>query len=404
MKHLRHPLRTANAVKGRIATYLDQKRFVDFGERRFCGDARYDLRNVTRGFVSRIDDSGDDAALFERICTAYIKAVEQQRYAAEIYQPSEWWRDVRERSLGPVMHALQTRDFVTLRKMYRNFFRDRCSTGLIGMPYGMSQGYLGGKSKDFYRRLYLTDVLYRIYCWIERTEGRFHLCDLAGPRIGNPFGVEIEETLVTTAAAYQHYCAWRLSSELGSGRNLIAEIGGGFGGTAYYLLRDRTDSTYLDFDVPESIALTSYYLLKAFPKLNFLLYGEKDLTSEELSAADVLLMPLFEIEKVPVKSVDIVFSSHAIYDVSCKAMAGYLENIGRITQGCFLCIGNSQRATTISRMASERVAPFQLIAQRPSGWNSHSYSTESEIECLYSVGNIQDVQQDKRHGGLATCR
>jgi hypothetical protein len=404
MKHLRHPLRTANAVRGRVAAYLDRKRFVDRGERRFRGDARYNLRNVTNGFVSRIDDASDDTALLERICAAYIKAVEQQPFAAEIYQSTEWWKEIRERSLGPVMRALQTCDVGALNRMYRNFFRDPCSTGLVGMPYGMSRAYSGGVAKDLHRRLYLVDVLYRIDCWVSETNGLFLLSDLAGPGIGNPFGVEIEGTLVTTKAAYQHYCAKRIGKELGPKRNLVAEIGGGFGAMAYYLLRDRADLTYLDFDVPESIALTSYYLLKAFPKLNFLLYGEKDLTNEALARADVVLMPLFEMEKMPVKSVDVTFSSHAISDISREAMGRYLEIIGRMTRSRFLCIGNSQRATTISEVAGERDDLFQPIEMRPSGWHSHSYSTESEVECLYRVGDILDAPQKERHGGLAACR
>jgi hypothetical protein len=62
--------------------------------------------------------------------------------------------------------------------------------------------------------------------------------------------------------------------------------------------------------------LTSYYLLKAFPKLDVFLYGERALTGEELARADVVLMPLFEMEKMPMKSADVTFSSHAISDVS----------------------------------------------------------------------------------------
>ena len=53
MKHLRHPLRTAMVVRERVAGYLDRRRVVNYCERRFRGDARYDLQNVTKGFVSR---------------------------------------------------------------------------------------------------------------------------------------------------------------------------------------------------------------------------------------------------------------------------------------------------------------------------------------------------------------
>jgi hypothetical protein len=360
IKHLRHPLRTASLVRERVAGYLDRRRVVNDGERRFRGDARYDLDSVTKGFVSRSADTGDDAELLERICAAYRKAVEDQASAPEIYRATGWWDGVRQRSLGPVIRALETRNVGALNGMYRRFFRDACSTGLVGVPWGMSQAYWGGVAKRFDRRLYLGDVLYRIDYWRARTDGRFPLRDLAGPEVGDPFGIEIDGTLVTTGAAYQHYCAQRIGSELGPDGSLVAEIGGGFGGMAYYLLRDRAKVTYLDFDVPESVALTSYYLMKAFPERRVLLYGESELTMEEIARADVVLMPVFEMEKMPPESVDVVFSSHAITDLSREVMEEYMERIRYMTRGSFLCIG--QGSTAIP--GSERADWFRLAEMR----------------------------------------
>jgi hypothetical protein len=151
-KHLRHPFRTLSAAKGLVATRLDMWRIADQGQRRFGGDARYDLQSVTEGFASRIDDVSDDTALLERICTAYTKAVKQQQFAPQTYRATEWWEQVRQRSLGPVMRALLAHDIDALRAMYRNFFRDPCSTGLIGVPYGMAKAYFGKTIKNAHRR------------------------------------------------------------------------------------------------------------------------------------------------------------------------------------------------------------------------------------------------------------
>ncbi|MGB0121965.1 MAG: putative sugar O-methyltransferase [Silvibacterium sp.] len=386
MKYLRHPLRTAANARNRVAQYVDIKRFGDRSESLFRGDVRFDLENVSRGLRSHTGDLSGDAELLERICTAYNKSLQQEQFAPEAYQASAWWQQVRQLSLGPVIHALQTRDIDALGNMYRNFFRDPCAAGLIGVPCGMSEIYFGGTIKDVYRRFFLGDALYGMDYWTLQTGGRFPLRELTGPEIGNPFGISIDGTLIRTGAVYQHYSAQRISDCLDSGTGVVAEIGGGFGGMAYYLLRDRPGLTYLDFDLPESIALTTYYLLKAFPHLNFLLYGENELTAENLARTDVALMPTSEIEKMPRRSVDVAFSSHAMSDISCEAMGDYLETIARITRSHFVYIGNGHGAESISNLATEEHHPFRLIETRPSGWQTHKYPEVDDVECLYRVG------------------
>jgi putative sugar O-methyltransferase len=374
LKYLRHPLQTASAAKAMLSARLNMWRFAAHGERRFKDDARYDLQNVTDGFISRIDETNDDTDLLERICTAYIKAVKQQQFAPPTYKATEWWQQVRQRSLGPVTQALVSRDIDALRRMYRNFFRDSCSAGLLGAPYGMSKEYFGGNIKDVHRRFYLSHVLYRFDYWKAQTDNRFTLHDLAGPRIGNPFGVLIEGTHISVGSEYAHYCANRIASLLDSEVASVAEIGGGYGGMAYYLLRDRAKVTYLDFDIPESIALASYYLLKAFPQLTFLLYGEKELTRETIAQANVVLMPAFELATMPSGSIDVTFSSHAMSDISSEALMEYLNNIDRMTRDSLLYMGNSRASELILGMVRRSYDSFELAETHSSGWRSHKVS------------------------------
>jgi putative sugar O-methyltransferase len=374
LKYLRHPIRTANTAKGMLAMRLNMWRFAAHGARRFRGDARYDLQNVTDGFASHIDDSPNDGELLERICAAYIKATEQQQFAPETYRATEWWEQVRRRSLGPVTEALRTRDIEALRIMYRNFFRDPCSSGLLGAPYGMSKAYFGRTIKDVHRGFYLSHALYRIDYWMTQTDNRFALRDLTGPDIGNPFGVLIDGTFVRVGADYAHYCAHRIGGLVDSEKATVTEIGGGFGGMACYLLRDQERVTYLNFDVPESIALSSYYLLKAFPHLKFLLFGEQKLTEDAINRADGVLMPVFELAALPNESIDVMFSSHAMSDLSYRSMIEYFNHIARTTRGSFLHIGNDQACKSISEIASRSDSPFRLAETRSSGWHSHKIS------------------------------
>ncbi|HEV2117119.1 MAG TPA: putative sugar O-methyltransferase [Terriglobales bacterium] len=388
IKHFVHPLRTARIARERLRVNLQRRHFASTSYNHFRADPRYDLQNVTKGFVPRFADSGsEDTQLLQRICTAYGKALADQRFAPRCYEPTEWWKEIQRCALGPVMHALRNSNIEALRGMYRNFFRDPCGGGLVGIPFGTLKAYFQASMKDVYRRTYLGDALYRIDYWTAQTGGRFNLSDLRSPAIGNPFGVLIDGTLVRSASEFQHYCAHQIL-KLRSGRGVVAEIGGGYGGLAYYLLRDSEAVTYVDFDVPESIALASYYLLKAFPSMRFVLYGEKALTPETLSTSDVVLMPLFELPKLPISSVQVTFSSHALSDLTPGALADYMKVTVHSTKNYFLYLGGDVVAGTISAVLREIHNAPVPSEMRPSNWNRHIAPDVREVECTYGLARV----------------
>src|SRR5579862_2268532 len=137
IKHLRHPLRTAALARRVAATYFEIYRFGIRSRRHFKGDARFDLENVSKGFVSRLGETKGDAELLERICTAYNRAVLWEESAPAAYRATGWWQQVRRDGLAPVIEALRTHNIDALSRMYADFFRNTCSTGLIGQPFGM---------------------------------------------------------------------------------------------------------------------------------------------------------------------------------------------------------------------------------------------------------------------------
>ncbi|HWE51861.1 MAG TPA: putative sugar O-methyltransferase [Bryobacteraceae bacterium] len=384
-EHLLRPRRSVKLARERLSAQLNMRRFAKVGERRFHNDARFDLSLVSDEFADRFSDETADEALLERICTAYAKAEEAQRRASGIFRATDWWEQLRRSSLQPAISALRAGDRSLLCGMYRNFFRDPCSTGLIGMPYGLPKSPFQGTISDLHRRVFLTDALYRLDYWGMQTGGRFAVRDLAGPGIGNPFGMFVGGILIESGAEYRHYCADRINLLLGPGRKVMTEVGGGFGGMAYYLLRDRKDVTWVDFDVPESIALASWYLMKAFPDLRFLLYGEEDLTQDAIARADVVLMPVSEMETMPSKCADLCFSSHAISDVSADVLETYLEEIRRTTRDSFLFVGNSRAGESICDLVSRGGRSLTLAGKGASAWNSHKVPGVLESECLFHV-------------------
>jgi hypothetical protein len=387
VKHLVHPFRTVQIARTRAMAHLRMRRFASHSEAHFRGDPRYDLRNVTNGFLPRVPDSShDDGDLLQRICRAYARAVEDQRHAPRCYEPTEYWKEMQRSGLAPVMQALQSADIASLQVMYRNFFRAGCAAGLVGVPFGMWKAYFQGPIQEVYLRSFLGDALYRIDHWISQTGGRFALQDLVGPDIGNPFGVLINGTLVRRGSEYQHYCAQQIL-KLGGGPRFIAEIGGGYGGLAYYLLRDGANVTFIDFDVPESIALTSYYLLKVFPSLRIVLYGERELSEETLATSDVILMPLLAMPNLPARSVHVMFTSHAMSDLSPTSVAEYMDVVVRSTRDHFLYLGTVPVADAISTILRQRYNLPGPSEERASDWNRHIAPDVREVECTYRLAD-----------------
>jgi hypothetical protein len=238
--------------------------------------------------------------------------------------------------------------------------------------------------------------LYRIDYWRMQTGDRFTVADLSGPAIGNPFGVVIEGTLVRPEAEYQHYCAHKICGLLDSKTATVAEVGGGFGGVAYYLLRDRPGTTYVDFDVPESVALTSYYLMKAFPQLRFLLYGEEELTNEAISRSDVVLMPLWELANMPLACADVTFSSHAMSDLSPEGMVDYLHHVAHMTKDYFLYVGGAS-GKGMSDLVDRHCHSLKLVETGYSGRHAHRLSGIREVESVYRICSSESKPATANH-------
>lgn len=364
-----HPLRGIRTAKTWLNKHVHMWKFGNHGRRRFQHDPRYDLENVTRGFAPHLDGACDDTQIVERICTAYNKAKTAQPSSQTAWELSESSNRLREERLLPFLHALQQNDIAALQTMMRSFYRDPCSAGLMAAPGGLSKAYFSGRIRDIYRHFYLSHVLYRLDYWRELTGRRFPTSQLAGPGVGNPFGIYLDDTHIPVGTEYSHYCAQRVASLIDrtiTPRATIAEIGGGFGAIAYYLLRDHAPLTYISFDVPERIALSTYYLMRAFPQRTFQLYGERPVSTQ----ADIVLLPTFALATIGSASVDITFSSNGLIDLAPRGLEEVLQKIDTVTRHALLYIGN--------QAGSDRVAgasqSFALVERRALGWHSHKVS------------------------------
>jgi hypothetical protein len=385
LKHIRHPFHTLSVAKELLADHLSMKVLGPRGNAQFMGDPRFSLQNVAHGFAPRVDECGDDAAILQRICSAFALATNKEAMVNSVYAPTAWWEDMRRHSLAPVRRALAMRDIGALQSMYRNFFRDSCSNGLVGAPYKMSKESLGQEVDESYLQYFLSNALYRIDHWKAQTGNRFNLNDLLGPEIGNPFGVSIDGTLVRTGTEAHHYSAQRIIEILPPRSATVVEIGGGFGGMAHYLLRDRPGTMYVNFDVPESIALASYYLLKSFPDREFLLYGERPLSTDSLLRFPIVLMPSFELANMPTESADLTFSAHTMSSLTRAAATEYLHQVNRMTRKYLLFVGRREENRPLEKLMRLQHGHLALVEKRLLEWNKLKTFKGLDEECLYQL-------------------
>ena len=125
-------MRLLRLLSRRVVRRAEIWRIVRRGKRRFSGDPRFSIDFVDQGLAPRPGRARDDTALLKRICSAWSKAMEQQPFAPETFQPHPWWQAIQRTKLEPVTRALAAQDIASLDEMYSNFFRDSCGGGLTG--------------------------------------------------------------------------------------------------------------------------------------------------------------------------------------------------------------------------------------------------------------------------------
>ncbi len=386
LKTLFMPRKLVASLKARWSLRTMLNRAIKNGVKRFESDPNYRLDLVPANFAPRMSPREDNSAILKRIVAAYQKAMADQRSAGSTFNVSNEWLPIYERTLGPVMKALNENNLAELDRMYSNFFRDSCSTGLAGMPSQLEQKCFGAHISKRYRIIALCEGIHRYNLWKERTENAYTAQDLSTPLIGNPWGSTMDGVFLAPGVDYQHFYAHEIKALLSScDSNIVAELGGGFGGMAYFLVRDIPEITYVDFDLPEALALASFYLMKAFPGLPIQLYGEAELTPKTLSETKILMMPSFEILRMAPKSVAIAFNSYSLAEMSPAAVRQYVDEIIRFTSGYFLHVNHNKNAALRADDFGVEARGFELVRRNPSGWTAGLNPNSDEFEYLYKA-------------------
>ena len=117
-------------------------------------------------------------------------------------------------------------------------------------------------------------------------------------------------------------------------RNIVLDIGVGFGGSTRILSYYTPNTTQILLDLPETLFLTAYYLKYNFPNKKIALlediYPHLDNLEPIIEEYDFIIIPPFVLEYLKDKSIDLVINASSLAFMSKEYLNFYLEEIDRL--------------------------------------------------------------------------
>ena len=272
--------------------------------------------------------------IINRIIFSYHAAKEKQQTASLAYQPGGAWKKDIKDMRSEYLNALESRDIQGLSELLRNFFRNSGISGL--WKYGYYKDILNagnGKKKWF-----INNILSDYKTLIDYVD-HFDVASLEIPQIGNPWGYKVKGTLVLPTSCNHYYYATHVKNLIEDIETpVVCEIGGGFGGFAYYLLSTDKSIKYINLDLPEVLIIAQYYLMKAYPDKKTLLYGENgtiNISEKIINSYDIILMPNFVLPNLPDRTIDLSINTKSLSEMNYYTVEEYINQIARITKTYF---------------------------------------------------------------------
>jgi hypothetical protein len=297
----------------------------------------------------------------EEIVETYEEQVTHQETEETVYQVGSYWKQILEEEKGEFYHPLfeknRSRFFFNLYNCFHN--RGVSSLWEGGLPCRWNeQGARYGFLRDTLDHEREWFVLYD-----QESEELAFPPHVRCPGLRRPYGN------ASPAQFKAHYFAKQISYLIEGKKNpVVAEIGGGFSGAAYHLLKWRPDLTYLNFDLPETLIFSLFFLKGAFPERVQALGGHEGL-SENLAPGRVTLAQPCALKCLPNASVDVWVNLRSFSEMSQTIIDNYLKEIGRTGRG-YLLHDNSNRPLKNEIGADSFPIPsaFRLLSKNKSLW------------------------------------
>ena len=308
------------------------------------------LHMLETGLLERRDKLLDEISrcVLSHVADMYASCKKYQFDHLGPYQiGGEWAGYVSEHSES--YQSLQRQDHKEIRELLTNFWRNDLAP--IVANYDYYSNLVRGHRRT--RINFVSKMLKDYEIW------EHYVCDdvtrLCAPTFGNAWGLYIKDTLVVPQAFRFHRNATFILELLETVRRpVVAEIGGGYGGMAYYLLSQKKDLVYIGFDIPETLFIAAFYLGKSFPGRKIFWFSEPCyLSADLLRQYDIILMPHYMLPRLADHSVDLFHNAISMSEMSFDTISEYMRQIHRTARQYFYHVNIDK--TGIMKRGHERV-------------------------------------------------
>jgi putative sugar O-methyltransferase len=273
----------------------------------------------------------NDLVLAERIFKSFKLIKNQQESKSSLYKPSSLWQSLIDKDFNFLVDSFKKNDVEKFLYFLQNF-------GNWDKYLGIENQTLVKKySKNIFLRNFLREEIFggQLKLW-KFFNHKKDLKFLNMPKHGNQIGATIDGNFVVIGSFSNQFYAEILSKYLSRNKkNIMMDVGGGYGKLGYYMMKNNQNLTFIDFDIPETLVLASFYLSKCFPNKKNLFYGEKDLDEKVLDEYDLIFLPPWEIENIGKDKIDLAINKNSLGEMEPDVANNYIEHIHKTSRFFF---------------------------------------------------------------------
>ena len=276
-----------------------------------------------------IQTNDKDLDITARIFKSYKKMKDDELKASNLFRPSKMWQDHINKDYKILNESLQKNDLSKFSFFLSNF-------GNWENFLGIENNVLVKKfEKNYFLKEYLINVLFgkQLKLWKYFNNEKKNISNLNLPTHGNQVGAYIDKNFVVVGSFFSEIYGSFLDNLINKKeRPIVADLGAGYGKLAFYTLNKRKNFCFLDFDLPETLCLAAYFLMKTWPNKKTLLYGEEEYSTEKNSIYDLIFMPPYEIAKLQENSIDLFINKNSLGEMTSDVVRNYLQYICKSTK------------------------------------------------------------------------
>jgi len=257
------------------------------------------------------------------------------------FKDSPWWTSIREEYQNAFFDQNKRLDLSALSNFRSNV---KTKSAIIA-----DQSYLKNDNKyNKLKSLGLINLYHKISEYLDLEILRKVSESYVGKNIClNYRGQRLSHDLLRHA----YFCSQILKfTELDRNKkNIIVDIGGGYGGLTRLLKYFFKNSTIVMFEIPETCILASYFLKKNFPNLKIgqaLNFKDLDIIKEQnLKDFDFVILPQPFIEKIEKGIIDLTINTISMGEMTNETQNYYVSNIEKITKDYFYSVNRPAKRT-----------------------------------------------------------